>query len=301
MRGRLYLLGMILAGCMAPEGPGTDSAVSDPTVHDQNLLAGATSSTNWPSEDAGTRPLEVGFEADSALTFLFMQKPDSGMPVQSIRISGNIRIYRAGYIAAFDSVPAFMMHFENQDSLRIQPETLESLDPKGNDSVQFSICITHGVLQTYYPRFVYSKSLKKFLFLPTTTKTGFSNVMLLPHYLFMGFPDSDMAKVLSDTEGSPKFCYYIPGSPYFWQNRFKDDTLFLGPIPLGNFPLRFVKISSVPGQKKKFKLESFELTLHEVGFNDTVKHAFISRWQYHIAEKAFATVLDSEPSIRMQE
>jgi len=262
--------------CLKPEAtaPATDGSTT--TIGDDNRLAGATSSTNWPPEDDGTQPIQVFGTADSVLSFSFMQAPEMGSIPVPTRLAATILLYRTGYNPLFDSIPTLHLDFPISDTCKVTPEDFKPLMADDIDTVRFTVEIRTDTVRGLFTGFSYSKKQKKFLEWPFFVNTLGSTNLSGPHYDFVGIPDSGFRAFQSDTSGNAKFYYYIAGSPYFWPQSLGHDSLYIGPTVLGKFPLRCVKLFSEPGPKPVFTIEVYALTLVKELVNDTLHHTLPS-------------------------
>jgi hypothetical protein len=263
--------GLALLGCLQTEPTGKEAQEST-DIQDPDLVAGATSSTNWPAEDAGPHPVEVFGTADSILTFAFKQSPDSGGPALPIGFQGSVRLYRAGTIPVLDSVPTVSYPISRTASFQIAEEHLRPLISGEMDTLRFTVEFRSDSIRGLLPGFVYSLSRHEFLAWPPSINTEASVPLLDPHYRFAGVPDSAFQRVLSDTAGHPRFYYYITGSPYFWRHALTGDSLYIGPTVKARLPLRCVKVTSHAGTEKSFTIEVYSLSLEKESVNDSLHH-----------------------------
>lgn len=262
---------LLATGCFQADPAGTADEQGKPEIQDQDLLAGATSSTNWPQEDAGWHPVEIFGTTDSGLVFSFKRAPDSGGEAIPFPLGGKASIYRAGLIPIFDPVPARSLQMPVSDSFRISPEDFKSLFPNEMDTLSFSVELSGSdSTRAFIPGFVYSRIQKKFLRLPPIFGTTASVPLTDRHYKFAGIPDSLFRIALNDTAENARFYYYIPGSPYFWEHSLKGDSLYIGPIPNGQYPLRFVKVKTHAGSVSDFVVEVYPLSLVKETVNDSL-------------------------------
>lgn len=275
------LAAALVAGCLKPEMAGPGSDPDSAVIRDDDRTAGATSTTNWPPEDAGTQPIQVYGRADSALTFTFRQAAHPGEEPRNIAWRGTIRLYHAGYIPVFDSVPAIDLSFPLSDSIRIGAEDLDRLTAGAEDTLRFSAEIGSGSEAGLMIGFSYSVKRKEFLEWPRPINTEGSLSLSDAHYFFAGKPDSAFRSFLSDTGGNATFYYYIPGSPYFWRNPLAGDSLSIGPIYKGGFPLRCVKVISDADPTAGYAVEVFPMEMQKEAANDSIRH-FETRYVFRL-------------------
>lgn len=242
-------------GCLQPDpsGPGNESGTTP--VDDAGQLAGATSSTNWPPEDAGYHPTGFNGQADSELVLEFVDFYENPVPV-----SGKITFYAAGPIPALDSVKSLTVSFPTADTLRIRPESFLPLFPVGEDSVRFSILIDADSVKSLVVGFTYSVRQGKFVESPFSANPHISIPLSIPKYFLDGKADSTLMNLGTSIPGKEHWCFYIPGSPFFW-NVGIDSLVHLGPLPKGNYPFRFLRILPKDGSSGLSRLEIREAEL----------------------------------------
>jgi hypothetical protein len=297
MRAIGFLAVILAFGCLKPEstGPGTDSGQTP--IGDDNRLASATSSTNWPPEDEGTQPIQVFGTADSVLSLSFMQALDTGREPVPVRRAATILVYRSGYNPVFDSVPTLRFDFPASDTCKIKPEDLNPLIPMDMDTLRFSVEVRTDTARGLFPGFTYSKKERKFLKSPYPFNTPGTNNLISPHYDFAGIPDSGFKSFQSDTSGNAKFYYYIPGSPYFWLQSLRNDSLYIGPTIYGRFPLRCVKVVSQSEPKAVFTIDVYALSLAKEMVNDSLHHSEPTD-VFRLGERILHTQGEGNPPIR---
>jgi hypothetical protein len=274
---------------MQPDPTGPGPVGNDTPIQDLDLRAGASSSTNWPSEDAGSIHLGVQGRADSNLTLYFraLFTPE--------KLSGRVSIFKAGVIPAIDSVPSKTMPFENVDSLTIPYELFEAIDRTGSDTVAFSIRVEIDTAQCLMLDFHYSRKQKNFIKSPFSLISGVSYPLLMPKYSFKGEVDSTILKMGAFAEGKTDWCFYIPGSPYYWKTRM-DSVVEIGPVPSGTFPIRLLRLAHPDGDTKKNQLEAYEVILKKVDPDSA--HNFKTSYVLILGERRLTTTAPSSFSIR---
>jgi hypothetical protein len=253
---------IILMGCLKPESAnGPDKTLGAAPIEDNTLLAGATSSTNWPPEDGGTQPISVSGRADSALVLKFRKI------LEPVSLGGRITVFKGGVIPALDTTPYFTVDFPISDTFAFPLAELSRLRKEGgSDTVSFTLRIESDTLQCLLLGFSYSLKLKQFLNSPFSVFSGKPFLMSENKYFIKGLVDSSIRNSGPYLEGKTEWCFYIPGSPYFWTAGF-GDTLQIGPVPFGVFPFRLLKILHPDGNKSKFRLEAYEVKMSLASFN----------------------------------
>ncbi len=245
----------LLFGCMQPAGNDASLSTQDTGIQDPDLLAGASSSTNWPSEDAGdSTRLSIAGRADSILVLHFSNYRISE------RISGRVSLFPEGRIPALDSIPVLSFPFQNADSMVFLPEQFSRMQKGNSDSVLFTLRIETDTAQCLMIGFHYSRSRKTFLNSPFSRHPDTFFPLLRPKYSYKGMVDSSLFNFGGYSEGKMEWCFYIPGSPYFWKIGF-DSIVEIGPIPGGTYPLRLLRISHPDGDTKRNQLEVYEVLI----------------------------------------
>ena len=81
--------------------------------------------------------------------------------------------------------------------------------------------------------------------------------------MFKGLVDSSLAAFGPSEPEKTKWCFYIPGSPYFWQvDQVKlGDTLFVGDLPAGKYPLRLIRIKAQDAKHRMNLLEVYSMNM----------------------------------------
>lgn len=272
MRIALFALGLALIGCLQTD-PAAKGDQARPDIQDPDLVAGATSSTNWPAEDAGPHPVEIFGTLDSVLSFSFKQSPESGSTILfPVEFQGKVRLFRAGTIPVLDSVPTLTYPLEHAASFRISEDQLRPLITSELDTLRFSVEFSNGKSIALMPGFVYSMSRHEFLAWPKSINTEASVPLIDPHYKFAGIPDSGFKRVLSDTSEHARFYYYITGSPYFWRHALIGDSLYIGPTVKARLHLRCVRVTSHAGPDKGYTIEVYSLSLEKESVNDSLHY-----------------------------
>jgi hypothetical protein len=262
------LLGLVLfaTGCLQPDPNGSDANAQGKPLQDVNLLAGATSSTNWPPDDAGTIKVTVTGEADTSLVLRFQFLFEKQM------LSGRVRLFQAGGIPPLDSMPELRVPFQNADSVTINPSQIREFLGNSQDTVQLALRIESDSGNCFFFGFVYVKREHVFIHSPFSILSSSSAEM---------YPDSSYLNAVMDTStknSDPEpnrntdICFYIPGTPYFWKVGM-DSTISLGPIPKGKYPVRLLRITYPESAQGTNRLETFEAIITEIGTDPITNHA----------------------------
>ncbi|MDB5102460.1 MAG: hypothetical protein JWP91_149 [Fibrobacteres bacterium] len=260
---RILAISMLLvAGCLKPDatGPGRNAGER---IEDQNLIAGATSSTNWPQEDAGSHHPYLKGVADSLVVLRIYDS--TGIPM---KVTGKATLYLAGSIPALDTTESTSFPVSNVDSFDVPLEALRRLNSAGKDTVAFSILFESGRNQALITGFYFSSTLKKILRSPFSEKPDLETHLIDPHYAFHGVPDSLLANVRLYPEGKVEWCFYIPGSPFFFKAS-PDTAITIGPLPNGRFPIRLLRLAQSDGGTNR--MEVYEVKMN-YGPQDATHH-----------------------------
>jgi hypothetical protein len=290
MKKFLALSLLVFAGCLKPAPTGTGPEKPEPQVQDQNLLAGATSSTNWPADIQGDIPIQVKGTADSNLTLTFSIFPN---PVE---VEGTVTLFKAGSIPALEATKMEKFSFSSTDTLVVTASQILSIQDVSPDSVYFSIELETDTAKCFMAGFLYSKKLNRILNSPFSGKSTAPSYLRRPKFAFNAIPDSAFLAFAESSmfqiEGKSRLCFYIPGSPYYWMQETKD-SVFLGPLPSGRFPIRLLRVTQDSVNGGNTLLEVFEVIL-EV----KVTSGLNSYFNYRIGERLFTTELDGTLSLR---
>jgi hypothetical protein len=254
---RLLLFAIfLLVGCMKPESTvGSDPEPKSSGVVDETQRAGATSSTNWPTEDAPAPRPKIKAVLDSTLTFQFLDTALNG-----IKRSGTLVLYRSGVIPALDRPDSVVVHFEEQLSIKVSPINTLPFKPQDSDTIRFSVRVATDSLECLLLGFSYAIHDKKFLNSPFSSIPNSSYPMTSRHFSYHGKADSSLAKLGISDWGKDEWCFYIPGSPFFWKAEVGPD-LEIGPLPFGDFPVRLLRISKTGAGSDVNHLETYEVKI----------------------------------------
>ena len=258
MRLLIVFLVVSLLGCLKPETTGSVDDKGLPKVEDNGRLAGATSSTNWPPEDGGILRSQAEGITDSNLTIKFTY------PIGKIKLSGNLFLYKLGPIPGLDSVPLLRIPFNNTDSVFVSSGEISRFLSGDSDLADFSLQVQSDSGECFFFGFEFSQKSLTFTRSPFSVLSSSSSPLYPVRSFVTAVIDSNMESLGSTIGGKPALCFYIPGSPFYWKYGV-DSAISLGPLPKGNYPVRYLRISqpdSVPGFDR---LEAFETKFIEIG------------------------------------
>ncbi len=291
MKLALIFLFLAVTGCMQPDTAGPNGSVTpEAGVEDMDLLAGATSSTNWPPEDAPILPKWVRGSADSDLVVGFFD--ESGAPLTA---SGRLILYKAGVIPAFQAPETTEVAFENAGSQKIPGALLRQWVGNGADTIFFSVRVEIDTVESFLGGFLYSVKRKKFISSPFSGKPDYSFNFANRRFAIHGIADTSLLELGFSMQGKTTLCFYIPGSPFFFK-MIPDSILTIGPIPIGDFPVRLLRIIATEGQSQQKQLEVYEVKVSSfnVDATHTVPYKVIS-----CGKKIFTSSLKASDSVRV--
>ena len=262
---RVFLLAALagLVGCLPPGNP-SSSGKDDALLQDKVLLAGATSSTNWPPDDGGSIHVQANGRSDSQIVIGFTRILDT------VPVSGTLHLYRVGPIPALDSVREIALPFTNSDSVVVTPDVILRLDPGGPDTLGFSLRLETDSGNGFFSGFLFSKKDHKFIHSPFSELSTSLCVLFPDVYYLKAIVDTTLLRNASELGGKMNFCFYIPGSPYYWQTG--TDSIVLGPLPKGAYPIRYLRISQPTRDPGLTRLESFETEFIPIGNDPNTNH-----------------------------
>lgn len=268
-------LGMI--GCLQPESTGPSS--QGPTtkeLEDPVLLAGASSSTNWPVKIQRQYPIEITGKADTSLRIFFVQFDSVTWVKRPIRIKGIVTLLPASAIPALNPVHPLELSFPETDTLEIPISLMDSLPGKGLDSVSFTLRVDSDTEQVQLMGFGYSKKRKEFYKSPFSSLSPVQLQLFSPRFSFKGRLDT--ATLLGKIPGylDAEMSFYIPGTLFHRKFQFKD-SLSIGPLPSGEFPLQLIAVEPVGVDKHESQVEIFEVILK--------RQALTGSFQFLIGER----------------
>jgi hypothetical protein len=245
---------LLLAGCLMTDPKGSGPSGDKPRIEDQDLLAGATSSTNWPAEDVGGKHLGVFPKADSVIVLHFRHF------LTPTPLTGRVSLFLFGTVPAIDSVPETTLTFSNTDSVVIPSAIFLKLSASEQDTLQFSVRVEIDTAQCLMLGFIYSRKGRSFSNSPPSLLSELPYPFIGPRYSLKGIVDPKLFNPEVSSHGKIEFCFYIPGTPYFWKVD-PDSIVEIGPLPYGAFPVRFMRIIHSGGGVSKDQLEIFQVRL----------------------------------------
>jgi hypothetical protein len=290
MRIMFAILLFALSGCLKPESASGPEQNPNPLIEDPDLRAGATSSTNWPQEDAHPRQLNVGGQADSVLKLFFRDL------LTPYKLSGRLTFYRGGAIPALESVATRSLVFSDTDTVLVEASVFSSLAREGRDTVSFSIRVESDTAQAFCYGFTYSIKQKAFLSSPFSSASARSASVTNPRYYFRGKADTSLLSYGPSDHGKSEWCFYIPGSPYFWKVKI-GDSLEIGPLPSGTYPIRLIRIIKPDASLNKSLLELYEVELFKTQI-DSAHHEV--EQIIRVGKKILSSEVPSSFSIRSE-
>jgi hypothetical protein len=260
LRNALLAACLALVGCLQtdPAGKGPDEPAST-GIQDVGQLAGATSTTNWPNDDGGRVLWRVMGVADTVISLTFTGDEGTHVPA-----AGSFTVYEFGTIPALDSVRRIQIPFGLADTVRLSPSAILHFFQNGRDTLRFSLGIAADNSEgsrCLLVGFTYSVKDGRFLASPLANHRDFR--MSRSGFSFRGPTDTSLSKIGPSFPGNKQWCFYIPGSPYFWMVD-PDSVLDIGPVPLGNYPLRLLRIIPEEGRQEKRRMEIIALQFEKV-------------------------------------
>lgn len=247
---------LILIGCVKPVSiAGGAPEETESGIVDTDLLAGATSSTNWPAEDVFPNRISVLGRADSQLVIRFYEI------IGPIKVSGRITLFKGGVIPVLDSVPLTTFLFSDQDTLLIPESAFMPLREKDSDTVRFSLKIETDTSECFFLGFAYSIRQNAFITSPFSILSLSSAILTKSHYSFKGRVDSALGLLGPSFAGKSEWCFYIPGTPFFWKaDRVKSgEILEVGQLPTGSYPLRLIRVLAQEANQRMNLLEVYSI------------------------------------------
>lgn len=247
---------LALMACLKPESiSGTTPEDRESGIIDTDLLAGATSSTNWPAEDVFPERISVRGKADSQLVIHFFKV------LTPIQTTGRITLFQGGIVPILDSVTSTTFPFSEKDSLLIPESAFIPLRQDDSDTVRFSLKIETDTAECLFLGFVYSIKQKAFINSPFSIPSLSTAILTESKFSFKGTVDSVLALFGPSFAGKSEWCFYIPGTPNFWMAaRVKSgDTLEVGRLPMGKYPLRLIRIQAQEANQRMNLLEVYSI------------------------------------------
>ncbi len=240
----LSLFILLFNGCLRIDSTSSLTGNQSSTdIQDQELTAGASSTTNWPPQLGGL-PIFVATNLKERLDLVFLEPSNSsvGLLQLPIHLSGKIILFKDGGIPALNTPKVVSISFVKRDTVNIPFSSLDSLLEKRIDTLIFNLDIQTDSGHVWILGLGYDRPSHSFFKTPFSTETGNQAFLQKPDFNFKGTLDSSGGLSKSTLVGASTFYFYIPGTPYFWKQ--EADTLQLGPIPNGNYPLRLLRITT---------------------------------------------------------
>lgn len=281
-----FVIGGLLTACMQqdPLGPQVDQ-IDTKELEDPALLAGASSSTNWPVKTSIDTPISVSGKADSNLFLHFLQL-DRNYQQQPKAVSGSISLVSGTTIPALNPVRPVRFFFSGKSSVEIPKNYLDSVGSR--DTVNFTVLIEVDTLKCLLVGFQYTKTSNQFTQSPFSGKPAFSIQMEGSHYSFQGDIDtSALPKALPGYE-SAEMSFYIPGTSFHWKTRLTN-PLSIGPLPSGSYPLQLIVVKPGGQEAKSSQVEIYEVLLR--------RETITSPWRFSIGQKLLARNLQGSVSL----
>lgn len=253
-----WVFGLFVLGCMAPDTslPGSDSK-TDSKVEDQDLLAGASSRTTWPPDLVGDTTIQVKWKSGKDLKFLFSFL-DSTFQAVGFKINGSLTIFKSSAIPSLDSVPQVTLAFQELDTVTLSSASLSPLLTQGRDTLDFNILIVSTRWgKSFLMGFKYSTSSGQLIDPATSLTPENSNFLDRTERYFQGKCNATNIVTQSTTLNNSVLSFYIPGSPFYWP--VKLDSLRLGPLPEGHYPLRLLRLSPNSTGQHGSEVEIYEV------------------------------------------
>lgn len=256
---------LLCTACMKPESmTGTPPEDRESGIVDNDLLAGATSSTNWPAEDVFPERISVLGKADSQVIIHFLNF------VTPVQVTGKVTLFQGGIVPVLDSVPSISFEFTERDTVFIPESAFLPLGHAGMDTVRFSLKIETDTTACLFLGFVYSIKLNAFINSPFSIVSSSTGILAESKYAFNGKVGADLALFGPSFAGKAEWCFYIPGTPYFWlaERVNSGDVLKVGRLPTGKYPLRLIRIRAQEAnqQMKLLEVYSIKVTQDLTGF-----------------------------------
>lgn len=247
---------LVMGACLQTDpGPTNGNDLEPGIPKDESRRAGASSSTNWPSEFGNGRVrLTWGTGGDLRIFFHQVDLLSGGFP--PIKIRAKVRFYQTGIIPALESQIPKELYVEDADSLNIPGAFLDTLWKTQADSMRFNIEFSNELLEGWLMGFTWSRSRKEVVSSPLPNKSGESHFMKHVEYYYQGNLKVDTT-VLTPAAGKSEFCFYIPGTPVFGPVQ-ADSRFQIGPLPKGEFPLRLLRLTQIPGNPGETLVEAWE-------------------------------------------
>jgi hypothetical protein len=265
----LFVCFLTLFGCIQSTSS-TDEVekAKNQEISEPIPLAGSSSSTNWPPALGGLDSIQVQIKYDTSLQFQFgieSRSIELGAPRPSfvpVKISGKIIFYKLGPIPAIDSVPTISENFINTDSFKLPGSVLNSFERNADDTVYFSLRMVSDSLEAWVFNFGYAPMTNSYFKTKDSVFTENPIILRTVSHYFQGYPDSNTWLSKLPPSNKTTYSLYIPGTPFFWN--VNADTISIGPIPEGFYPLRLLRITQADEGRSGSNVEVFALNCEKI-------------------------------------
>jgi hypothetical protein len=254
----------LLSACLKPDAVGGSPQVEEPAeVLEPILLAGATSSTNWPEEPKHRTSVTVMGRADSVITLVFARAREQSEGYDRVSLSGTLTLFDGSTIPALDTVPSATMDFADVDSVVIPVDLIHSLPAHGRDTLGFGILLKVDTTQCFIGGFLHRKSTGKIIhsIFPENPPSAFQ--LLAPRHGYSAEVDTAGVTHLFPPSPSAEMSFYIPGSPFYWRPE-PFGSITLGPLSEGPYPLRLILASPASGDSSATHVAIFEVSVRKL-------------------------------------
>lgn len=254
----------LLSACLKPDAVGGSSQVEEPPeVLEPILLAGATSSTNWPEEPNHRTRVTVMGRVDSVITLVFARAREESEGYDRVSLSGTLTLFDGSTIPAVDTVPSAGMEFVDVDSVVVPVELIHSLPTHGRDTLGFGILVKVDTTQCFIGGFLHRKSTGKIIYsiFPENPPSAFQ--LLEPKYGYSAEVDTTGVTHLFPPAPSVEMSFYIPGSPFYWRPE-PFGSITLSPLSEGPYPIRLILASPASGDSSRTHVTLFEVSVRKL-------------------------------------
>jgi hypothetical protein len=258
-----------MTGCLKTDPTGSQPDTQEPALEDNDLRAGSSSSTNWPTKSGdpdSSDQITVNVSVDSTMKIFFTYPLTVSIELGSstlnqqpppAKVAGEMSFSKFGVIPVFSAPQSISEKFGETDTIRVSPALLDSLVEKNRDTLYFNIQISSDTLHAWLFGLGYIKSSKRF-FRTITAATPVNSTALKPTgKFFEGRFDSADGLFQPYPTGTTKVYFYVPGTDFFWKAR--PDSGVYGPIPDGVYPLRLLRVTSGGASSGDTEVDVFEV------------------------------------------
>ena len=262
---------VLAAGCMQTDpGPGkTEQSLPE----DNGRRAGATSSTNWPT-DLG-KPLQVTIFAKPGpklvLSFGKVNEDPELPAFLPVRLAGTVIAYRATGVPVFKDLDTAMTSFPESDSAFLAPDLITKLLLPGEDTIYLNLNVLSDSRSAWINDIGYDKVSKTFFETEYSIQTRSKRAFYQGLDTIRGILDTQIPLPKPKLSGKSVLSFYIPGSPYFKSAQV--DTLQLGPIPDNVYVLRLMRVTYAGAGETGTEIESFEVQSSRIA-SDIIEYVF---------------------------